>query len=216
MLEITNVKVKYKGRGGVVEALRGVSLRLNNPLLVAVIGPSGSGKTTLLKAIAGRVPYEGSIKVMGLEVKDDRRKVDRLVFYLPVGEVLINDLTVSESIELASMSNHGGSVGVGSLLEWLGLSNLGNRRIIELSTGEKRRVELAVALIKGQGIILIDEPTVGLDEDNARKVGELLKVASRQGRLVIAATHDPILLEYSDLVYGMRDGLLHPYLRKLT
>ncbi|WP_291764749.1 ABC transporter ATP-binding protein [Caldivirga sp. UBA161] len=212
MLEVINVKVKYKSRRGVIEALRGVSLRLNNPLLVAVIGPSGSGKTTLLKAIAGRIPYEGSIKVMGLEVKDNKRKMDELVFYLPVGEVLINDLTVNESVELASMSNHGGSVSVGSLLEWLGLSNLGNRRIIELSTGEKRRVELTVALIKGRRVILIDEPTVGLDEDNARRVGELLKAASRQGRLVIVATHDPILLEYSDLVYGMRDGLLHLYL----
>ncbi|ABW02590.1 ABC transporter ATP-binding protein [Caldivirga maquilingensis] len=209
MLDAINVKVKYKVRGSIVEALRGVSLRLDKPLLVTIMGPSGSGKTTLLKAIAGRVPYEGSIRVMGLEVKDNRREASRLVFYLPVGEVLIGDLTVNESIELASMSNHG--YNVGDLLEWLGLSGLGNRRIIELSTGERRRVELAIALIKGQVIILIDEPTVGLDEDNARRVGELLKAASRQGRLIIAATHDPILLEYSDLVYGMRNGLLHKY-----
>ncbi|WP_292000301.1 ATP-binding cassette domain-containing protein [Caldivirga sp.] len=210
MLEAINVKVKYKGKGDTVEALRGVSFNINKPLFVAINGPSGSGKTTLLKAIAGRVPYEGSIKVMGLEVKDNRREVSNLVFYLPVGEVLINDLTVDESIKLASMSNH--SMHIESLLEWLGLSKLGNRKIIELSTGERRRVELAIALIRGRRIILIDEPTVGLDEDNARKVSELLKVVSRQGRLIVAATHDSILVEYSDLVYGMRNGLLYPYL----
>ncbi|MGC9226407.1 ATP-binding cassette domain-containing protein [Caldivirga sp.] len=210
MLEAINVKVKYKGKGDTVEALRGVSFNINKPLFVAINGPSGSGKTTLLKAIAGRVPYEGSIKVMGLEVKDNRREVSNLVFYLPVGEVLINDLTVDESIKLASMDNH--SMHIESLLEWLGLSKLGNRKIIELSTGERRRVELAIALIRGRRIILIDEPTVGLDEDNARKVSELLKAVSRQGRLIVAATHDSILVEYSDLVYGMRNGLLYPYL----
>jgi ABC-type antimicrobial peptide transport system, ATPase component len=69
MLEVTNVKVKYRVGEGVIEALRGVSLRVNEPLLVTVSGPSGSGKTTLLKAIAGRVNYDGSIKVMNLEVK---------------------------------------------------------------------------------------------------------------------------------------------------
>ncbi len=210
MLEAINVKVKYRGKGGIVEALRGVSLRLDKPLLVSIIGPSGSGKTTLLRAIAGKVPYEGSIKVMGLEVKDNRREVSRLVFYLPVGEVLIDELTVNESIELASMSSNDNSVSIGSLLKWLNLDGLGSRRIIELSTGERRRVELAIALIKGLKLILIDEPTVGLDEDNARRVSELLKAASRN-RLIIVATHDPILMEYSDLVYRIRNGALNPY-----
>ena len=210
MLEAINVKVKYRGKGGIVEALRGVSLRLDKPLLVSIIGPSGSGKTTLLRAIAGKVPYEGSIKVMGLEVKDNRSEVSRLVFYLPVGEVLIDELTVNESIELASMSSNDNSVSIGSLLKWLNLDGLGSRRIIELSTGERRRVELAIALIKGLKLILIDEPTVGLDEDNARRVSELLKAASRN-RLIIVATHDPILMEYSDLVYRIRNGALNPY-----
>ena len=209
MLEAINVKVKYRGKGGIVEALRGVSLRLDKPLLVSIIGPSGSGKTTLLRAIAGKVPYEGSIKVMGIEVKDNRREVSRLVFYLPIGEVLINELTVNESIELASMSSDN-NVSISSLLKWLNLDGLGSRRIIELSTGERRRVELAIALIKGLKLILIDEPTVGLDEDNARRVSELLKAASRN-RLIIVATHDPILMEYSDLVYRIRNGVLNPY-----
>jgi len=208
MLEVTNVKVKYRVGGGVVEALRGVSLRVNEPLLVTVSGPSGSGKTTLLKAIAGRVNYDGSIKVMNLEVKYNMDAVRKLVLYLPVGEVLIDELTIDETMQLASMSSNVNDAHVDDILEWLGLSRLRNRRVFELSTGERRRVELAIALAKAPRLMLIDEPTIGLDEGNARIIGEVLRSMSRQGRLILAATHDPVLMEYSDLNFKMRDGLI--------
>ena len=208
MLEVTNVKVKYRIGGGVVEALRGVSLRVNEPLLVTVSGPSGSGKTTLLKAIAGRVNYDGSIKVMNLEVKYNMDAVRKLVLYLPVGEVLIDELTIDETMRLVSMSSNVNDAHVDDILEWLGLSRLRNRRVFELSTGERRRVELAIALAKAPRLMLIDEPTIGLDEGNARIIGEVLRSMSRQGRLILAATHDPVLMEYSDLNFKMRDGLI--------
>jgi len=208
MLEVTNVKVKYRVGGGVVEALRGVSLRVNEPLLVTVSGPSGSGKTTLLKAIAGRVNYDGSIKVMNLEVKYNKDMVRKLALYLPVGEVLIDELTIDETMQLASMSSNVNDAHVNDILEWLGLSRLRNRRVFELSTGERRRVELAIALVKAPRLMLIDEPTIGLDEGNARIIGEVLRSMSRQGRLILAATHDPVLMEYSDLNFKMRDGLI--------
>jgi len=208
MLEVTNVKVKYRVGGGVIEALRGVSLRVNEPLLVTVSGPSGSGKTTLLKAIAGRVNYDGSIKVMNLEVKYNMDAVRKLVLYLPVGEVLIDELTIDETMRLASMSSNVNDAHVDDILEWLGLSRLRNRRVFELSTGERRRVELAIALAKAPRLMLIDEPTIGLDEGNARIIGEVLRSMSRQSRLILAATHDPVLMEYSDLNFKMRDGLI--------
>jgi ABC-type multidrug transport system ATPase subunit len=208
MLEVTNVKVRYRVKGGVVEALRGVSLRVNEPLLVTVSGPSGSGKTTLLKAIAGRVNYDGSIKVMNLEVKYNKDMVRKLALYLPVGEVLIDELTIDETMQLASMSSNVNDAHVDDILEWLGLSRLRNRRVFELSTGERRRVELAIALVKAPKLMLIDEPTIGLDEGNARIIGEVLRSMSRQGRLILAATHDPVLMEYSDLDFKMRDGLI--------
>ncbi|MFP3300922.1 MAG: ABC transporter ATP-binding protein [Caldivirga sp.] len=208
MLEVTNVKVKYRIGGGVVEALRGVSLRVNEPLLVTVSGPSGSGKTTLLKAIAGRVNYDGSIKVMNLEVKYNMDAVRKLVLYLPVGEVLIDELTIDETMRLASMSSNVNDAHVDDILEWLSLSRLRNRRVFELSTGERRRVELAIALAKAPRLMLIDEPTIGLDEGNARIIGEVLRSMSRQGRLILAATHDPVLMGYSDLNFKMRDGLI--------
>ncbi|MFP3156987.1 MAG: ABC transporter ATP-binding protein [Caldivirga sp.] len=208
MLEVTNVKVRYRVKGGVVEALRGVSLRVNEPLLVTVSGPSGSGKTTLLKAIAGRVNYDGSIKVMNLEVKYNKDMVRKLALYLPVGEVLIDELTIDETMQLASMSSNVNDTHVNDILEWLGLSRLRNRRVFELSTGERRRVELAIALVKAPKLMLIDEPTIGLDEGNARIIGEVLRSMSRQGRLILAATHDPVLMEYSDLNFKMRDGLI--------
>jgi ABC-type multidrug transport system ATPase subunit len=208
MLEVTNVKVRYRVKGGVVEALRGVSLRVNEPLLATVSGPSGSGKTTLLKAIAGRVNYDGSIKVMNLEVKYNRDAVRKLVLYLPVGEVLIDELTIDETMQLASMSSNVNDTHVDDILEWLGLSRLRNRRVFELSTGERRRVELAIALVKAPKLMLIDEPTIGLDEGNARIISEVLRSMSRQGRLILAATHDPVLMEYSDLNFKMRDGLI--------
>ncbi|MFP3302468.1 MAG: ABC transporter ATP-binding protein [Caldivirga sp.] len=208
MLEVTNVKVRYRVKGGVVEALRGVSLRVNEPLLATVSGPSGSGKTTLLKAIAGRVNYDGSIKVMNLEVKYNKDMVRKLALYLPVGEVLIDELTIDETMQLASMSSNVNDAHVNDILEWLGLSRLRNRRVFELSTGERRRVELAIALVKAPKLMLIDEPTIGLDEGNARIIGEVLRSMSRQGRLILAATHDPVLMEYSDLNFKMRDGLI--------
>lgn len=207
MLEAVNVKVRYRVKGGFIEALRGVTFRIKEPTLVTISGPSGSGKTTLLKAIAGKVNYEGSIRVLGLEVKDNRKLISKLTLYLPIGEVLIDDLTVDETIRLASMGNSDAGF-IGDVINMLNIGGLLSRRVAELSTGERRRVELAVALIKGPRVMLIDEPTIGLDEANAHAIGELLRLMAKQGRLILVATHDPVLVNYSSVVLKIRDGVL--------
>lgn len=203
IIDARDVKVTYRVKGGLIEALRGVSLTLSGPMLVSIMGPSGSGKTTLLKAISGRVRYEGSIRVDGIEVKDNVDFVQRRTIYIPVGGVLINGLTVRETLELASNGRDPSHV-----LRRLNIAHLANRRVEELSTGEARRVEIAVALVKDRGIVLIDEPTIGLDEANALRITELLRGVVAEGRLVLMATHDPLLALKSDLVYEMRDGLI--------
>lgn len=201
VVELRDLHVTYRSGRASIEALRGVNLRLTGPGLVLLMGPNGSGKTTLLKAIAGLVKYRGAVKITDTEGVDNKVQVT----YIPVGGILIDELTVKETLMLAS---NGDAAKVREALLKLGLSHVADREVYRLSTGERRRVELAIALVKGGRIILIDEPTIGLDEDNVRGVALILRGMAKGGSLVIAATHDNELVGYADEVYYIRGGVI--------
>jgi len=200
-----------------VQALRGLSMEVQEGEMISVIGPSGSGKTTLLniiggldQATAGYVQV-GNIVVTTLnssQLIDFRRKSVGHVFQTLN---LIPTLTAIENVEL-SMIAMGASRGsrherVKQLLEVVGLTERANHKPDELSGGEQQRVAIAAALANDAPVLLADEPTGELDTVNARIVVDFLQRVNKElGKTVIMVTHDPKVARVADRILRIEDG----------
>ncbi len=178
--------------------------------LLAVVGRSGTGKTTLLHLLAGlERPSAGEVLFAGeplngksrTELAALRRRHMALVTQEPG---LVPYLTAQENVALGlgvRGSANGNEGRAGAALAQVGLGQRLNHRATSLSAGERQRVAVARALATDAGVLLVDEPTARLDEQNARAVGRLLAAAAReQQRAVVCATHDSVLIELADEV----------------
>ncbi len=209
---------KVYGRGHArVLALRGVTLRVPEARLIAVVGPSGSGKTTLLNLVAGLDrPTRGRVWVLGKRI--DSMSEDELARFRRsrIGFVfqqfhLIETLTALENVEVPL-------IGLGvparerrrrarELLKWVGLEGKEYRKPGELSGGEQQRVGIARALAYNPKLVLADEPTGNLDTVNARQIMEIFRrLVDEKKVTVIVSTHDLELLRYVDGIVRLRDG----------
>jgi putative ABC transport system ATP-binding protein len=177
-------------------------------VFTGLVGRSGSGKTTLLHMLAGlEEPSEGNVVVEGeplgglsrTERADLRRRRIALVAQEPG---LIPYLSAVENVRLALRLRNGrspnGDRAIAALHE-VGLAERLHGQVSELSAGERERVAIARALAAQATLLLVDEPTARLDEENARAVGALLaRAAHERGLAVVCATHDPALIELTD------------------
>lgn len=168
---------------------------------VALLGPSGCGKSTLLQRIAGLAPYDGKILLNDCELGKAPKELRNRIAYLPqaVADTLHGDMTVLEEMEnFAWMFLPGEKTDFVQKLAEVGLpeSKLADRTekgeknlVAKLSGGEKRRLALALALMRNPQLLLLDEPTAGLDPASESDIMDLLARLARQGRTVICATH---------------------------
>ena len=213
MIELSNVTYDYTSKAGKVHALRGVSVKFEPGKMYAITGRSGSGKTTLLSLIAGLdSPLNGTITVNGTDISGvDRDKYRRenigMVFQ---AYYLLPQLTVAENIMLSSEITKQAKPDVGMLLEIVGLSAFhGKKRANQLSGGEQQRVAIARALATEPPIILADEPTGNLDNENSKNIISLLKsMAHERQKCVIVVTHSEEIAAEADVRYVMSDGSL--------
>jgi len=202
-----------------VQALRGLSVTINEGELVSIIGPSGSGKTTLLNIIGGLdqatagIVQVGDINVTSLErskLVDFRR---RTVGHIFQSLNLIPTLSAAENVELAMMAL-GASRGsrrerVKQLLDVVGLTERGKHKPDELSGGEQQRVAIATALANDAPVLLADEPTGELDSANAKVIVDyLLKVNQELGKTIVMVTHDPTVARAADRILKIEDGVI--------
>jgi ABC-type lipoprotein export system ATPase subunit len=206
--ELRAVGKRYSSRGGERVVIAGLSHDLRRGVFTGVVGRSGSGKTTLLHLLAGLDrPTDGEIVVAGQSLggldraglADLRRREVALVTQEPG---LIPYLTAFENVELAVRLRTGdverSPRGREALLA-VGLGERLDQRASNLSAGERERVAIARALAADCAVLLVDEPTARLDEENARAVGALLAAAAHErGLAVVCATHDPVLIELTD------------------
>ena len=191
VVEIRNLHYSYDNRS----ALRGVSLAVNAGEFVVLMGRNGSGKSTLLKQIVGLIkPGEGQVTVAGLDTrKAELDDIIKTVGYVPQhpGALLFGDTLAAE---LAfTRRGHGMPADPAAdqaLLERLGLGALADRNPRDLSGGEQQRAALASILAANPQIILLDEPTRGLDYAQKRSLTDLLLGLKSEGRTIIMATHD--------------------------
>ena len=202
-------------RFGRVAALDGVSLAVEEGDWRVVMGPSGSGKTTLLNVFAGLDrPTAGRVAVAGAEVAGlgprelarFRRETVGLVFQ---EFHLIPYLTALENVMLAqyvhSLTDRGEAA---EALARVGLADRLEHLPSQLSGGEKQRVCVARALINHPRLILADEPTGNLDEDNERQVLEIFAGLHRRGQTLVVVTHNPAIAALADRVVRLEHGRL--------
>ena len=198
MIELKNVSKSYRLANGVEKkALNCVSLNFPDTGLVFVVGKSGSGKSTLLNIIGGLDKEDnGEVIVDGKSLKYFKNEDydyyrNEYIGFVHQEANLIPDYNVYENI-MISLKLKGMKISYedcDKLLDYLGLSGLGNRNINELSGGEKMRVSIARALVKNPKILICDEPTGSLDLETGNQIFKILKSVSKD-RLVIVVTHD--------------------------
>lgn len=217
MLEFRNVRKTFSQGRRQVQALNGLSLRIEAGEFVAVMGPSGSGKSTLLHLAAGfDRPTEGEVLFDGRglhELDDDdltllRRSKIGFVFQQ---FHLVPTLTVLENAALPLMVS-GGKLAhvrakVEALLDRVGLSDRSTHFPEELSGGEMQRVAVARALVTDPPVLLADEPTGNLDSVTGRSILGLLKEVGSK-RTIVMVTHDPQSAAYGNRIVRMKDGRL--------
>jgi len=202
-----------------VVAVDAVDLEVEAGSFVAVEGPSGSGKTTLLGLLAGlEAPDAGEITVLGhalsrLTGTERARLRQRRIGIVFQSFGLIASLRAGENVALplalAGVPDREREARARAALEEVGLGFAFGARIDELSGGERQRVGVARALVIEPAIILADEPTGSLDEENAGGILRLLRDAvPRRGASLVLVTHDPASAASADRHYRMRDGRL--------
>jgi ABC-type sulfate/molybdate transport systems ATPase subunit len=165
---------------------------------VALVGPSGAGKTTVLRALSGLLtPEHGRVALGGDVWLDSALRIRLRPEERPVGFVfqdyaLFPHLTVRQNVAYAGRGD------IEPLLGRLGLTALGDERPDQISGGERQRVAVARALAARPALLVADEPTARLDEENARAVGALFAELAREtGTAIVCATHDPALIEHA-------------------
>jgi putative ABC transport system ATP-binding protein len=212
---------KIFGQGGPreVNAVRDISINIVKGEITALGGPSGSGKTTIL-SILGLLakPTKGSVFLEGRELSSlsevYRTKVrrDRIGFIFQA-QYLIPQLTSAENVALPMLCTDMSRADAENLarekLSSLGMDKRSDFRVAELSGGEQQRVSIARALMNSPEILIADEPSSSIDEALTKDLLATLREMSEvEGLTVIVASHDPMVLNWSDRVYQMRDGSL--------
>lgn len=219
-LEAKGVK-KYFARGGdsgsVLEAVKPLDFSLESGELVEITGRSGSGKSTLLSMMAGMlVPTGGSICIDNTDIysmKEEERsrlRNDRIGL-IPQGHTALRSLTVLENVMLPFVLYHRETPPedrANELLWKVGLFDMKDERPNALSGGELRRMAVARALLMKPEVLLADEPTAGLDDENVELVMELLRSAADEGASVLLVTHENEARKYADRVLAMDGGRL--------
>jgi ABC-type lipoprotein export system ATPase subunit len=208
----------YRRGQSQLTALKDVSFDMSQDELALLVGPSGSGKTTLLNLIAALArPDRGKIIVGDLEITSLSRTAAARYRNERVGFIfqsynLLPQLTALENVILPMLpSRRSDRRRAAELLDAVGLNDRGSHRPSELSGGEQQRVAIARSLANDPALILADEPTGNLDDDNARKIAELLSRTCRErGKSLILVTHDRQVIRSVDRVFDMRDGSLTP------
>lgn len=194
MIEITNLK-KYYGNK---KAVDDISFSVNKGEILGFLGPNGAGKSTTMNIITGYISMtEGQVTIDGHDILEEPMKAKRSVGYLPEQPPLYVDMTVSEYLgfvyELKKVSEDK-KAHIESVMKSVGLEEVQGRKIKNLSKGFKQRVGLAQALIGNPEVIILDEPTVGLDPNQIVEIRNMIKELKKE-HTIILSTH--ILQEVS-------------------
>lgn len=191
-IEVVNLSKTYTRGQQKFQALKDVTLDVKQGEFFGLLGPNGAGKSTLISSLAGLIPTDaGTIRFLGKTPAEDRRFTKMAIGIVPQEITFDPFFTVWETLRLQS-----GFYGLRKNNEWLdyllektGLTEKKNEKVSRLSGGMKRRVLIAQALVHRPPIIVLDEPTAGVDVDLRRKLWEFMTELHRDGHTIILTTH---------------------------
>lgn len=197
LIEVKNLSKRY----GKITAIKNLNFTVEKGEILGFLGPNGAGKSTTMKIITGFIPpSSGTVIVNGFDVQQNDFEVKKSIGYLPENPPLYNDMTVISYLkfvaELKGIPKKSIMPRVKEVIDMLNLGDVSKRLIKNLSKGYKQRVGLAQAILGNPKVLVLDEPTIGLDPNQIIEIRDLIKKLSHD-RTIILSTH--ILPEVSQL-----------------
>lgn len=192
-IDVVDLSCSY----GDFEAVRGINLSIARGELYALLGTNGAGKTTTMETLEGhRAANGGSVSVLGFDPVADRSDLRPRVGMMLQESGFANDLTVEETIrmwlQLSSSPRAASSVRestMAAVLKRVDLSDRATSRVVQLSGGQKRRLDLALAIVNEPEVLFLDEPTTGLDPESRQRTWEIIRELRRGGTTIVMTTH---------------------------
>lgn len=210
--EVKNVIHAFKGGN---DAIRKISLSTSGGKMIGIMGGSGTGKTSLLNIMNGKIkPTFGTVEINGIDLYSDKNHLQGVIGNVNQNDLLIEELTVFENLffsaklSMKGFSNSELTKKVVELLKSLGLYEIRNLKVGStldkvISGGQRKRLNIALELIREPGILFVDEPTSGLSSRDSENIMDLLKELSLKGKLVFVIIHQP-----SSQIFKLFDRLL--------
>jgi ABC-2 type transport system ATP-binding protein len=200
-IEIEGLEVRRRGR----MILSSLSVEIAGGVVTGLLGPSGSGKTTLMRAIVGvQIVSRGTVTVLGEPAGSP--EVRRRVGYMTQAPSVYSDLTVRENLSYYGRVLGVRPSGVEEVVRTVGLGNHIDQVVSTLSGGERSRVSLAVAMLGKPRLLILDEPTVGVDPTLRRDLWETFHTLAESGITILVSTHVMDEADRCDFLILMRDG----------
>jgi len=189
MIEVENLSKTYSG----FRAVQGISFHVKKGEIVGFLGPNGAGKSTTMKVLAGYLPpTDGKIRIAGFDVVTDSIEVRKRIGYMPENVPLYTDMRVNEFLrfraELKKVTRRKIKDRVEAVKQLCSLKDVENKIIGTLSKGYRQRVGLADALVHDPDLLILDEPTIGLDPNQIRAVRDLIKDLGKH-HTILLSTH---------------------------
>lgn len=195
-------------RFGAIQALRGVTLRVRRGEIYGLLGPNGAGKSTLIRLLVGLYrPDAGSVTVLGRPMPD--KDVLAQIGYMTQATALYSELTVWQNVAFfAGLLGCRDPEAIAAAIDFVSLTERAHSRVNTLSGGMRQRASLAIALAHRPALILLDEPTVGVDPQLRAQFWEHFRAITRRGVTLIVSSHVMDEAERCDRLGFLRDGQL--------
>jgi len=187
VIEVKNVWKSFK----TVQAVKGINLRIPRGQFTALLGPNGAGKTTLVEMIEGiQKPDSGDITIMGKHWKGNEDGLHRIIGLSLQETRFIDKLRVTETLQLFASFFNLGRERVNEIINIVGLGEKRKSYVVNLSGGQRQRLAIGIALINTPAILLLDEPTTGLDPNARREIWDILhRLKTESETSMILTTH---------------------------
>jgi len=207
MIEINNLVKRY----GDKKAVKGISFTVNDGEVLGFLGPNGAGKTTTMNIITGYLSStSGSVKVNGHDILEEPELAKKEIGYLPENPPLYTDMTVKEYLnficDLKGVEKEKRKNQLENIVAMVKISDVYDRLIGNLSKGYKQRVGIAQALVGNPSILILDEPTVGLDPNQIIEIRRLIKALSKNHSIIISSHILSEIQEIADRVVIINNG----------